>query len=70
MSNRKISSAMETDIPRYKTIKLRPDKWAPIKELAVFLSEERGVEVSIPQAVSEAVKFMSDHAMMQPDEEG
>lgn len=53
----------------YKTIKLRPDKWQPIKELADLLSEERGIDVSIPQAVSEAVKFMKDHALLQPDEE-
>lgn len=44
----------------YKSIKFLPEKWETIKTLADDLSEERGTNVSLPDAVIEAVKMMID----------
>lgn len=40
----------------YKSIKFPPERWDDIKALADELSAERGVPVSLPQAILEAVK--------------
>jgi hypothetical protein len=40
----------------YKSIKFPPERWDDIKALSDELSAERGVAVSLPQAILEAVK--------------
>jgi len=51
-------------VPAYKLskpIRLRLDKWQDVKDLADELSEERGSDYSLPDTISEAVKFYREN---------
>lgn len=52
----------------YKSIKFPPDKWEDIKALSTDLSQERGVAVSLPQAILEAVKAYRETRLVSNEE--
>lgn len=47
--------------PKDKPVRLKLDKWQEVKDLAEELSEELNMNVSLPDAISHAIKFYQEH---------
>lgn len=51
-----------TKVPEYKSVKLRADtQWPPVAQFAKELSEEMGMSVSLPDAITFAIKFTNEN---------